>query len=327
MRKVSIIIAAYNIENYIERCINSCSKQTFNDIEIIVVNDGSTDKTLEILNNLSKKDNRIKIINQKNKGLVEARKSGLREAEGEYILFLDGDDYIKQNNIEILYKNAIEEEYDVVCYKYFEEYDDGKIIFSWDKGFVSNKGNKLLDLLFEGKVSHSIWSKFIRRDFIKENNIELPTNFSFGEDLAFSYTLAMHNPKFKIIDEALYYYKIRKGSLDYSINKKTIEIVKALEFIKIQLQKNNIYENYKERFEYLAFMQAYYMRKNYIFNYKNEISKTLFIEWRKMGIKISSKNNNLYKKLYENDGRKAEIIDSICRKSYFLGCLYYRLRY
>ncbi|MDU4936124.1 MAG: glycosyltransferase family A protein, partial [Peptostreptococcaceae bacterium] len=101
--KVSIIIAAYNIEDYINRCLNSIVNQSFKDIEIIVVNDGSTDNTINIINNFAKNDVRIKVIDKKNGGLIEARKSGLARASGEYILFLDGDDWLHIEAIEKLY--------------------------------------------------------------------------------------------------------------------------------------------------------------------------------------------------------------------------------
>ena len=112
--KVSIIVAAYNIEDYIKRCMYSIVNQTFKDIEIIVVNDGSTDNTLNIINDFAKNDARIKIIDKKNGGLIEARKSGLEIASGEYILFLDGDDWLHLEAIEKLYQEAKKDNFDIV---------------------------------------------------------------------------------------------------------------------------------------------------------------------------------------------------------------------
>ena len=100
--KVSVIIPAYNIEDYIGRCLESIIKQTLKDIEIIVVNDGSNDNTLAIINVFARKDNRIKIVDKKNKGSIEARKSGFKVANGEFILFIDGDDWIENDCLEIL---------------------------------------------------------------------------------------------------------------------------------------------------------------------------------------------------------------------------------
>lgn len=323
MIKVSIIIPAYNIENYIERCISSCINQTFRDIEIIVVNDGSIDKTLEKINKF--KDNRIVVIDKKNEGSMEARKSGWNIAKGEYILFVDGDDYINKDTVKILYSNAKKQNYDILCYKFLIEDKDGITKKGWDKKIDKNDKTILLDLLFQGKINHNMWSKFLKKEFIEDNQIEFPSNFSFGEDLAFVYTFSMYNPTFAILDEYLYYYCKREGSLDSSINEKTTEITKALSFVKQQLIKNNIYEKYREEFEYMVYMQSYYIRKSYIFNNKNHISKKLFNNWRNLKISINSKNNRFYKKLYENDPKKVLVVEGICKRSYILGHLYYKV--
>lgn len=322
---VSIIIPAYNVENYIERCVQSCIAQTFKNIEIIIVNDGSTDKTLNILYKLKDKDNRIVIINQKNSGSMEARKSGWKIARGKYILFVDGDDYINKNTIEVLYKNASENDYDIVCYKFFIEYKNGIREKESENQIKRNKQDKLIKLLFEGKINHNMWSKLIKKDFVVKNNIEFPSDFSYGEDMAFVYTLSMYNPKFNILNEYLYNYCKREGSLDSGINEKTSEILKALMFIEKQMKKNNIYNKYKEEFEYLSFVQAYYTRKDYIFNNKDYISKTLFKNWKILKIKINIYNNRFYKNLYKNESRIAIFIEEVCKNSYYLGRLYYKV--
>lgn len=325
MAKVSIIIPAYNIENYIERCILSCINQTFKDIEIIVVNDGSTDKTLDKINKLKSKDNRIVVIDKKNEGSMEARKSGWNIAKGEYILFVDGDDYIDKDAIEILYSKAKKENYDVVCYKFLIEDKDGMIRKGLDKEINKNNNTRLLDLLFQGKINHSMCLKFLKKDFITNNQIEFPSDFSFGEDLAFVYTFSMYNPTFAIIDEYLYHYCRRDGSLDIAINEKTTEITQALSFVRKQLIKNNLYQKYREEFEYMAYMQSYYSRRKYIFNNKNKISRKLFYNWRKLKININAKNNKFYKKLYKNDCKKALVVEAICKRSYILGHLYHKV--
>lgn len=122
--KISVIVPAYNIEQYIERCLISIKNQTLDDIEIIVVNDGSIDNTLSKIKKCSSGDNRIKIINKKNQGSIEARKSGLKEATGKYILFVDGDDWLEKDALNILYKKAEEDLADIVIYNAFDVYDN-----------------------------------------------------------------------------------------------------------------------------------------------------------------------------------------------------------
>lgn len=315
MPKVSIIIPAYNLQEYIERSISSCIMQTFKDIEIIVINDGSTDNTLDIINKLKYKDNRIIVIDKENQGSMEARKSGWKIAAGEYVMFVDGDDYLSNEDaINILYENAKKENYDIVCYKFFIEYNDKNKIKRWNKEFIYDEKDTLLDLLFEGKMNHSMWSKFIRKEFVKENNIEFPSDFSFGEDLAFVYTLAMYNPKFIILNDYLYNYCKREGSLDNGVNERTCEITIALQFVKKQLKKNNLYDKYKEEFEYMAFKQAYYNRKDYIFSNNNEISRKLFYNWKNLKININQRNNRFYKDMYKNESKKAIFLDNLLKK-------------
>ena len=126
MEEVSVIIIAYNIEQYIEKCIKSVINQTFKEIEILIVNDGSTDKTLSIINEWALKDKRIKIINQVNKGAIEARKAGLDKCNGKYVLFVDGDDWLELNAIERLYNEIEQDQADIVVYNSYIVDDFGK---------------------------------------------------------------------------------------------------------------------------------------------------------------------------------------------------------
>ncbi|MGL5050852.1 MAG: glycosyltransferase family 2 protein [Fusobacteriaceae bacterium] len=119
--KVSIIVPAYNVEKYIKRCLDSLINQTLKEIEIIVINDGSTDFTGNIVKDFLKKDNRIKYIEQENRGLAGARNRGLKEAQGKYINHLDGDDYIDKNYYEDMFRHAEESNLDVVVSNFIKE--------------------------------------------------------------------------------------------------------------------------------------------------------------------------------------------------------------
>lgn len=124
--KVSVIVAAYNIDKYIGRCLESLVNQTLKDIEIIIVNDGSTDQTRLIIEKRLNTDRRIILINQENKGSIEARKSGLNISKGEYILFVDGDDWLESNALEIMYNNALINESDILLYNAYKVDANGK---------------------------------------------------------------------------------------------------------------------------------------------------------------------------------------------------------
>ena len=219
MIKVSIIVAAYNIENYIGRCIESLIKQTFKDIEIIIVNDGSTDATLKRIKDKANEDSRISVINQENKGLIEARKIGLANAKGKYILFVDGDDWLEVNTIEKLYFNATEINADIVLYNSIWADDDGivkkQITYSQEESFKDD----YIKMFLLGKLSVNIWSKFIKKEFLQ--GIEFESNISYGEDLITVIKLLINKPKILFADEPT-------GALNSKATKEVLEILTRL---------------------------------------------------------------------------------------------------
>lgn len=287
MAKVSVIIAAYNIEKYISRCIESVINQTLKDIEIIVVNDGSTDNTLSIINKISNIDSRVIVVDQINRGLIEARKSGLKLAKGRYILFVDGDDWLEINCLEKLYNNAVDNNSDIVIYNSFISYDDKKI--PQDTFIIKDNKNYLREL-FLGKIMPAIWAKFIKLDYIKSNNIEFPRDISYAEDLASVISLFMHNPKVSLLNENLYNYYQRVDSITNHKNIKILEVDKAISFIKERLLKLSLYKDYKKEFEYMVYNHLF---ENCILKYTdmNEINNQLYKQYKNRNIKIK---NNLY---------------------------------
>ncbi len=211
MKKVSVIIPVYNVEKYLRRCLNSILRQTYDDYEIICVNDCSPDNCGSILNQYAKKfPDKIRVYeNEVNLGLGRTREHGLRHAEGEYVMFIDSDDYVRRDYIEN-YVDAIEnEEYDVVIGGYIRDAHGRKRVHY---------------------VSQSIWSvityplavaKIFRKAFILDNEIEF-SDIRCGEDIFFSLTLAYYGVRYKVIDYAGYYYYLNKksitGSMDYTKN-------------------------------------------------------------------------------------------------------------
>lgn len=327
MIKVSVIIPVYNLEKYITRCLESIINQTFKEIEILVVNDGSTDKSLDLIKEKALLDNRIIIINKDNEGISKARLSGYEKAKGEYILFVDGDDYVDKNAIEILYNTAKSNDYDIVQYKYLINYEDGikgrndRVLID-EKKFI-NKDLIKLNLL--GDTIFSIWSKFIKKDFLVKNNINLPQNISYAEDVALTCVLSIYKPKFVFIDKYLYIYNKRNNSASHKVSDNLLDIKDAMKYIKFHLNKNDLYLKYKAEYEYLVYMQSYFYRMDDMFSTNNiRLGKKIFKQWKQMNININEKNNIYYKKLYDN--KKAIFIANICKKSYYISYLYYRLK-
>ncbi len=324
MPKVSIIVAAYNIERYIERSLRSVINQTLNDIEIIIVNDGSTDNTLKVIENICEGDKRVKIINKKNGGLIEARKTGFKNSTGEYVLFIDGDDWLELNAVEILYNNSISDNVDVLCYGFQYAYDSGKIVE--EKGFYSGKmfyGDMLLKELLLGRVYTSIWSKFIKRTFITENEFEFPSNISYGEDLATTVGLAINMPKAKIIKDELYYYYIRNESItNQKLNKSVFEVEKAISYIEKSLINKYKIEKFSKEFEYFKYKNLYY-DKVIVRNEFNSIHKELYCMWRRKNIKIHK--NKFYKDFIKTKGLTTRIKCNLYNINYDLGMIFCKI--
>ena len=321
--KVSVIIAAYNIEKYIQRCIKSVLNQSEREIEIIIVNDGSTDNTLNIINKVNELDDRIIVINKKNQGLIEARKTGLKYANGEFILFLDGDDWLESNCIEELYKTANDKKADVVLYNAYMAYDDRKEIFNtFIENFIDDiKKNPVKNLLLLN-ISPTIWSKFIKKSFLEENNIEFPQNISYAEDLAAVLNIFINKPKIVCNEKRLYNYYQRNDSISNKISSKVLEIDYAIQFIKEKLVESNIYDENKEEFEYTVFRHLL-ISKILRFNQLYPERKKVFQQYKARNIDIN-KNKYIIRDLsYGNRNLKLRInlynfnysIATLCDKS------------
>lgn len=176
---VSVIVPVYNVEDYLERCLRSVTSQTYKELEIIIVNDGSTDGSREICRHWAALDERITLVEQENKGLGPARNIGIKKASGEYIAFIDSDDWWEVNAVEELMKAAIENEADIVYMNfYYSELDDasGKLI---EREFVQyclfdgvRSIEEMPELLFQSDMR--MWSRLLRRKLFTDNNIYMP---------------------------------------------------------------------------------------------------------------------------------------------------------
>lgn len=213
MKKVSIIVPLYNSEKTIEKCINSITKQTYKNIEIIIVNDGSTDDSQKIIEQLEKKDIRIKTLNQQNSGVSVARNNGITNSTGDYIMFIDSDDWIDDNCVEKLVKTINEKKVDAVRYNYIKENRDSSV--KQNMYDLSSKKFEGKQVTSEKVISHFLYTKeaipnyvmllLIKTEIIK-SKIEFDKNLFMMEDVYF-YQKFLHNIKsIYFLDEALYHY-------------------------------------------------------------------------------------------------------------------------
>ncbi len=199
--KVSVIVPVYNVEVYLEQCLESLINQTLDEIEIICVNDGSTDRSGAILEGYKKEYKNIKIINKKNGGLSDARNYGLKHANGEYIGFIDSDDWAELDMFEKLYNQAEKYNADICISNYNEVYEDSI--------------KKVDDIEVEYPILHesSVCNKLFKREFIEKNNVLFPVGVWY-EDNAFTYILLLSNPIVTNISDYLYNYRqVREGSI------------------------------------------------------------------------------------------------------------------
>lgn len=325
MGKVSIIIAAYNIENYIYRCLESIVNQTYKNLEIIIVNDGSKDRTLDIINTFASEDNRIIIINQENKGLSNSRKIGYTKATGEYLLFVDGDDWLEENAVEILYDQVKYNKSDIVCFNYID--DNGRDIINVDKylGDIEEYNNEdFLKNLLLGRISPTIWSKFIRRGFIEDNNVNWPKDINYAEDVATSCSLAINRPNVIKVNSELYHYYKREGSITNQVTDKVLDINNAIIFIKEELINKELFNKYITEFSYLVFMHNYYCRINIISKFNNKYSKILYDIWKSYDISMRKNKYIMSRLLRENMGQRFYM--NLLDKNYKVAKMYFRIR-
>ncbi|MDR0405000.1 MAG: glycosyltransferase family 2 protein [Oscillospiraceae bacterium] len=214
--KVSVVIPVYNVEKYLKKCLDSVVNQTLQEIEIICINDGSTDYSLEILKKLAEKDQRVILINQKNLGPGSARAAGVKIAKGEYVGFVDADDYIKNECYEIAYNKATQHNADVLMFGTYYKRDSIKDK-EWsiahfgsqeEKIFTGSGPKALLDL--DGVV---VWNKIFKNKMLKENSINFKESMRRGEDPCFVYDVAPHASKVVFITDMLYFYSIKPSGI------------------------------------------------------------------------------------------------------------------
>ena len=212
--KVSIVIPVYNVGKQLEACLQSAIGQTFSDIEIIVVNDGSTDNSPEIIARFAGQDSRIVVIDKENEGLAYARKSGVEAAQGEYIQHLDGDDYLEPDAIELLYRKAKEEDADMVVFPFWFDYvDRGKKKSSNPTPGIYDSVSFFHSMAF-GQNYWSVCSYLHKRSLYAEVHIEKGLNY--GEDAYLASQLTYFANKIVVLEShPLLHYVIRNDSISF----------------------------------------------------------------------------------------------------------------
>ena len=220
---ISVIVPVYNVENYLKGCLESLVNQTLYDIEIICVNDGSTDKSLDILNKYRKQDSRIILVNKANEGVSIARNDGLRIAGGGYVVFVDADDYVEKCLCERLYEVIVQTNTDIIVYgaeifpKKAVEYESWLLDTLKVKKMVYSSNCE--KALFNEKCSKPfVWNKCYKRDLLYNNNIWFHKDIRLGEDNLFQFMVFPRAHEVVFIEDVLYNYRcIREDSAMYKM--------------------------------------------------------------------------------------------------------------
>ena len=265
--KISVIVPIFRIEKYLPKCIDSLLNQTFSDFELILVDDGSPDNCPKICDDYAKIDARIKVIHKKNGGLVSARKEGLKNAAGTYITFVDGDDWVDEFYLDILFNLAELNDADLVVTGHFREFN-GKIETIKPKmvGVYDEKElkSKILPYaIYNGEfcehgISTYVWNKLFKTELLCDVLFDVPNEIIMGEDAAITFSYLTISKSLVISSTPLYYYRQRHDSIVKSIENPKTEYYRLgllMNYLQSKLQKVLNEKNIKEQITYYLYSQ------------------------------------------------------------------------
>lgn len=257
MAKVSIIVPVFNIEDYLPACLDSIYNQTMKDFELILVDDCSEDGCYDICESNKSRFSNIKVIHKKhNEGLVAARKTGLHNATSEYVLYIDGDDWIASDMVEHMYKTIISEDVDVVmCGRYEDTGDVSKRVYH---GIPSGRYNKkeLIEKVysrmivngdfFEWGIFPGVWDKLFKKDYLLPYQNQVDVRITMGEDALCTYPCLLNVNSIYILDECLYHYRQNPTSM---VRKREDKYKERLKYQLLYTQGKKLFEKYKDIYD------------------------------------------------------------------------------
>lgn len=336
---VSVIVPIYNSEKYLKKCVESIQGQTYRNLEIILVNDGSIDGSLDIMQELKEKDDRIVIVNRENKGVLYTRVEGFKIAKGKYITFVDSDDWVEINYVEKMHDVSIRNNSDVVkCAFKYNNSENYQSKVQENTYIPKEKFEPIFyKMLFEDMDIHTVWAQLFKKDKLKDIE-QIDVDISLGDDLEFNMQLYKNIDSIEFIPDALYHYRLNSNSITHrnteknikqnidsvtksyfnacnvinelNLKNKDIYIISVLnklidEVIKWQIDLIGVVKNKKECIDYL---QWYYN--------ENELAKLIITEHDRLdGVSKKLKYNIFYKEVFIN-----------MNKAYFIGLAINKLK-
>ncbi len=222
MPRISVIVPVYKVEKYIEKCLDSISKQTFSDFECILVNDGSPDRSGEICRKYAEADSRFRVIDQENAGVSAARNRAIAEARGEFIAFIDSDDHVEPDFLSVLIGGMKDSHICGLSLKGGTPDLGGE----YDKKSIE----QFFSMIFDGSLCGFCWNKMFRSDIIRKNNIAFDTSVTYWEDGLFTvrYLSCVENGQASVSYKRLYNYEVREGATYGKFNEKELSVFFAL---------------------------------------------------------------------------------------------------
>ena len=288
---ISIIIPVYNVENYISKTIKSLVNQTFKDFEVILINDETKDKSIEIaIGILKDTDINYRIIDQANSGVSAARNTGITNSIGDYIYFIDSDDYIEKDFLEKFYRKFKETDADIIyCdYKHIDQY--GNILVESSTSVTENilSGKEMVLKLLKDEFSIWVGSGIYKADIIKKNNIRFDCKRKYAEDITFISKALLYSENVVGINKKLAYYLRREGAVTQSVSEKHLDCYYSFKDLLIFIKENfpeeneviDVLEEYKIPYSICHIFSMFSRDKNYnnkllSFLSKDEIKKSL----------------------------------------------------
>lgn len=253
--KLSIVLPVYNTEKYLRKCLQSIFASTFQNFELVIINDGSTDSSEQIILEFKEKyEDKIVYIKKENSGISDTRNLGVEKATAEHITFIDSDDYIEPNMLELMMEKLEEYDYDVVAC-------DIKLVYEGNDKVATISSGYSCDLYHKNKIKETmlvqypvLWNKIYKTSLLK------PLKFSFGvwyEDMEYILKLYPNINSIGVVKKPLYNYLQRKNSITYTYNDKLYDIINNMESVIDFYKSYGVYDEYKEELEYLYARYAF----------------------------------------------------------------------
>lgn len=314
---ISVIVPIYNVENYLKECLESLVNQNFNNYEVILVNDGSTDNSKIIAEEYAENYNHVKLINTSNNGLSAARNVGINNSTGKYLVFVDSDDYVDNMYLNDLYEDITKNNNDISICSYEQVYDDANrntIEVMKIKEDVQYSNIEVLKIILEGEIQCYAWNKIYKSELFKKNNIEYPLGKLF-EDIFTLILLITKSNNISFINKPLYKYRIRNGSIT---NKKSEQAVMDINYAIDQVNKLICESNliYDVSDELVNFNMMYTLSGLDILGYNNEYKNRVFY----------CKYKEKFKKCYFEYDMKKVLLDKKIKKWVVRDFILFKLR-